>query len=417
MPDCIEVFAFNVRFGDAILVRFPDRDDAGGRVLRHLLIDVGNTLTAAKPKNRSMPGEPGGADDVLPPAVDEILKVLDGHTLDLYVMSHEHLDHVQGLPYAQSRRAAGATSLRDVLQPRFVWMTASAEGEAYYKRHKKAHLENEKRKAAITAIQAHLWASGGSALVSLAPMLLNNNPVHTGPCVEWLKKLVPDGETPRYLHRNVSTADLSTAHPFRDAQVEIWAPEEDTSEYYGRFKPMALGAAAPGVGHGPVERKDLHLVPPPGVDASAFLNLVDMRRRGILENLLAIDKAANNTSLVFCLSWRGVRLLFPGDAEERSWKTMKRAGVLKPVDFLKVSHHGSENGTPDPEILDLVLPVDDPPAVKARRVALVSTWRDTYDGIPNDPTTLKLTERCARLVSTIDEPTKPYVKVELPARD
>lgn len=416
MTDCIEVFAFNVRFGDAILVRVPDRDAAGAPTLRHILIDVGNTLASARPKNRAMPAEPGGADDVLPPAVDEILRILGGHTLDLYVMSHEHLDHVQGLPYAQSRREAGAKSLRDLLRPRFVWMTASAEGDAYYERHEQARRANDKRKAAFAAIQAHLWANGGSTLASLAPMLINNNPVHTGPCVQWLKELAPDGERPRYMHREVSAADLASAHPFREAQFEIWAPELDTSEYYGRLKPMALAAASSADGAPPRPREDLRLVPPSGVDASAFLHLVDMRRRGILENLIAIDKAANDTSLVFCLVWRGVRLLFAGDAEEKSWKVMKREGVLQPVDFLKVSHHGSENGTPDPEILDLILPVTAPPQEKARRVALVSTWSDTYNGIPNDPTNLKLKERCGALVSTLDDRTKPYVKVEIPAR-
>src|SRR3712207_7480481 len=33
-----------------------------------------------------------------------------------------------------------------------------------------------------------------------------------------------------------------------------------------------------------------------------------------------------------------------------------REGVLEPVHFLKVAHHGSHNGTPDGEILDAILP-------------------------------------------------------------
>ena len=414
MANAIEIFAFNVRFGDAILVRVPDKDrTGGGTTVRHILIDVGNTLAAAKPKDEPMPGEPGGDDDVLPPAVDKILEILNGAKIDLYVMTHEHLDHVQGLPYADKKRKLTAPKLRDLLQPKFVWMTASAEGDAYYDRHQKAHRENEKKKNTFATIHAHLWAAAGAELASLAPLLINNNPIFTGPCVEWLKTLAPDGSTPAYLHREIPAASLAALHPFQEAKFKIWAPEEDASAYYGKLTPMALGEAEPAPGG--VRGAAPRLVPPPGVDAEAFLNLVDMRRRGVAENLLTIDKAANNSSLVFCLEWRGRRLLFPGDAEEKSWAMMKAKGVLEPVDFLKVSHHGSVNGTPDPEILNLVLPIGVPTSVKAKRVALISTWDHTYGGIPHDPTNAKLRERCGKLVSTLDNRNKPFVKVGIPA--
>ena len=414
MADAIEVFAFNVRFGDAILVRVPDKNrTGGGTTVRHILIDVGNTLAAAKPRDEPMPGERGGADDVLPPAVEKILDILDGAKIDLYVMTHEHLDHVQGLPYADKNREPTAPKLRDVLQPKFVWMTASAEGDAYYDRHEKARRENEKKKKAFATIHAHLWVTGGAHLTSLAPLLINNNPLFTGPCVDWLKKLANDGSTPVYLHREVSSQQLAASHPFQEATFKIWAPEEDTSAYYGRINPMALGEGAPAPGD--LRGANPRLIPPPGVDAEAFLNLVDMRRRGVVENLLAIDKAANNTSLVFSVEWRGRKLLFVGDAEEKSWAMMKHQGVLEPVDFLKVSHHGSINGTPEPEILDLVLPIDVPASMKAERIALISSWDHTYGGIPHEPTNAKLRDRCGKLVSTLDDRDKPFVKVRIPA--
>jgi beta-lactamase superfamily II metal-dependent hydrolase len=414
MADAIEVFAFNVRFGDAILVRVPDKNrTGGGTTVRHILIDVGNTLAAAKPKNEPMPGEPGGADDVLPPAVEKILEVLNGAKIDFYVMTHEHLDHVQGLPYADRKRKLTVPKLHDLLQPKFVWMTASAEGDAYYNRHENARRENEKKKNTFDAIQAHLWAGAGTGLASLAPLLINNNPLFTGPCVDWLKALAPAGSTPAYLHREVSPEKLAVSHPFQEATFKIWAPEEDTSTYYGKIKPMALGEAAPVVGD--LRSANPRLLPPPGVDAEAFLNLVDMRRRGVVENLLAIDKAANNTSLVFCLEWRGRKLLFAGDAEEKSWAMMKSKGVLEPVDFLKVSHHGSINGTPDLEILDIVLPIGVPASQKAKRIALISSWDHTYGGIPHEPTNAKLRARCGKLISTLDDRNKPFVTVQIPA--
>ncbi len=48
------------------------------------------------------------------------------------------------------------------------------------------------------------------------------------------------------------------------------------------------------------------------------------------------------------------------------------------------------------------------PDRKTRR-ALISTWRDTYNGIPDPPTNGKISERCT-LVSMLDKETVPYVE-------
>jgi beta-lactamase superfamily II metal-dependent hydrolase len=108
---------------------------------------------------------------------------------------------------------------------------------------------------------------------------------------------------------------------------------------------------------------------------------------------------------VFCLEWRKWRLLFSGDAEVRSWKTMKRENVLKPVHFLKVSHHGSHNGTPADDILELILPLV-PPDTRARHAA-ISTWTETYSGIPHTPTNDRLKARCT-LQGTLDDKDKLF---------
>lgn len=402
----LEVYAFNVRFGDAILVRVPDKNRSGsGTTLRHILIDVGNAPSGAQdPNSPPQLGQAGGDDTVLTPAVDAILKILNGAHLDLYVMTHEHMDHVQGLPSAEKNGPAGR-SLRAILKPKHVWMTASAEGAAYYARHPQAKKELDRARAAYSAIAEHLASTAAEERVGLGPILANNNPSSTASCVEWLKALPPDGSTPAYIHREVPKAQLAMLHPFEEATFDIWAPEEDTSAYYGRITPMALGAVAPAAQ--PAAAPEPRVVPPPGVDTEAFLSLVDLRRRGIQENLLTIDKAANNSSIVFCLEWRGWRLLFPGDAEQKSWQMMRAKGVLKPVHFLKVSHHGSVNGTPDPEIFDLVLPPVRPD--KKKRTAMVSTWDHTYGGIPHAPTDDLIKSRCNTFLSTLAQRDKPFV--------
>ena len=392
--DELRVRAYNVRFGDAILVSVPDRD--GGRtVMRHILIDVGNVLS----------GE-GGADEVFKPALEGIIRELDGRPVDLYVMTHEHMDHVQGLFYADAKLYGG--KLDEKLKVDYAWLTGSA-AEGYYDTHPEAKKKKLELAAAHAAIERFLAAAEVAQNDPLRMVLANNNPRSTEECVAFLRKLARKKTT--YVHRGI---DLRGKHPFKEARFHIWAPEEDTADYYGRLDPMALGAAAGGPAvAGAAAPVDPHagLVPPPGVDAGSFFDLVDRRAAGLGENLFQIDKAANNTSVVFALEWRGWKLLFTGDAELRSWATMKAKGVLEPIDFIKVSHHGSHNGTPDNGTLEMILPGKQ----KGSRVALASTYAHTYPGIPHSPTDAKLKAR-ATLVKTSDKPAEDYVEWTFPER-
>lgn len=385
--DTLQVRVYNVRFGDAVLVSVPER--SGRRATtRHLLIDVGNVLSTK-----------GGEDDVFGPVVEDMLGILDGRPVDLYVMSHEHLDHVQGLRYA-------ATELQQTVEVRYAWLPASAE-PGYYDRHPEA------RKKRLELVEAYegirrLLATSKAVPAAVSALFRNNDALaaagsssRTRDCVEFLRGLADETRT-SYVHRE---SRLSRRHPFREARLSVWAPEEDTSTYYGRFQPQALGlpSAAPACDNQTVtaKTKPPWPVPPAGVDAGAFYDLVESRRAGFMENILSIDKAANNTSVVLCLEWRGWRLLFPGDAEERSWRTMNKHGQLKPVHFLKVSHHGSHNGTPPPELLEKILPEQSPDG-RPRRAA-VSTCEGSYHGVPHEPT-LDLIRQTCELETTAGKP-------------
>ena len=279
-------------------------------------------------------------------------------------MTHEHMDHVQGLLYASEK-------LGMELPVRQAWLTASAE-PGYYEKHEKAR---RKKLEALSAYQEadRFLAAASETADAMGPMLLNNDPRNTGDCVEFLRHVAE--EEPAYVHREL---DIDGTHPFREAKLEVWAPEENTAIYYGSFLPIAFGVQAGGAdGGGPRLRVP---TPPRGVDTSALYSLVESRSRGVFDNLLSIDKAANNSSIVFALEWRGWRLLFPGDAEHRSWKEMNKRNMLKPVHFLKVSHHGSWNGTPPDDLLDEILPPTAPD--RRKRSAAVSTC-DRY--LPGSP--------------------------------
>ena len=60
---------------------------------------------------------------------------------------------------------------------------------------------------------------------------------------------------------------------------------------------------------------------------------------------------------------------------------MDRKGLLKPVYFLKISHHGSKNGS-SLEQIDKVFPAQ--PHDGRRRVSVVSTAVGAYPGVPDD---------------------------------
>lgn len=363
----LRVRVYNVRFGDAILVTVPDRASNGQVVERNILIDVGNVL-----------GGEGGKDEVFKPILENVLQVLNGRPLDLYVMTHEHLDHVQGLPYA-----AQMHNLK--MKVDCAWLTKSSE-PGYYDQHSEAKKKKLQLEAAYRAALASFSASPRPVTPQLRALLNNNNPKDTGDCVEFLRKLA---NNTFYVYRGLS---LQGKHPFQEAQLEIWAPEEDTSVYYGKFQPFAVAAAGVDPGSGPDQEPAGSVpLPPPGVDAGAFYDLVEMRS-GHSEAMLAIDAAANNTSVVLCLKWQGWTLIFPGDAEVRSWKEMNKHNLLQPVHLLKVGHHGSHNGTPPTELLEKILPLK--PKDKKKRSAVVSTCLDTYPGVPHEPTRKELEKRC-----------------------
>jgi beta-lactamase superfamily II metal-dependent hydrolase len=378
----LRIRAYNVQFGDAFLITFKEGDDSG-QVNRNILIDVGNV-------NR----KEGGPDDIFEPVIKDVLHELGGQPLDLYIMTHEHLDHVQGLHYVEEKIFdSSKTQLKDALMTRYTWLTGSAHPD-YYSTHEKAKKKHLALQEHFDAIDAYLNAvmEAGTPIPDLVGfMWLNNNTNVTKYCVNYLRELA--GKI-FYVHRETQ---LDGKHPFKELELEIWAPEEDTSDYYGRFQPtnLFLGVKPPKSGE---TRIVADPIPPGGVDAGSFYRLLRIHQ-GYVDNLLTIDKAANNTSIVLCLKWNNMRFLFTGDAETRSWKTMNKLGVLKPVNFLKVSHHASHNGTPPKDILEKILPESE----KAKpRCAIISTYKNVYNNVPNSDVIRTMEDICSDVIR-IDE--------------
>lgn len=387
--DTLRIRVYNVLFGDAILITIPDKDETTGETTeRNILIDVGNVLSKRGKKDENgNEGEIIGDDAVFLPVLKDVEKELKGKPLDLYVMTHDHLDHVQGLFFCSNKYDLD-------LNVNYSWITASAEGDAYYQKFPDAEREKKKFKAMFEDVEKYFQLSAAEKSMQVQALLANNNPRSTEQCVDYVKKLAKKKTS--YVFRG-----SKPEHPFKEAKFEILAPEEDTSEYYGKFQPIHLGVSDVKVGN-KTTSVIAESIPPSGVDAGAFFNLVDARKNGLFDNLLAIDKAANNVSVVFTMEWRGYRFLFCGDAEQKSWKTIEKnaKNKLNPIHFLKVSHHGSSNGLPIINVLDHLLPKNSPDG--KQRFAAVSTCVGAYNGVPHEETLGVLKERC-QVKSTKDD--------------
>lgn len=373
--DELRVRVYNVRFGDAVLLTIPDKDPYGETVTRHVLLDVGNSLT-----------KEGGADEVFEPVVADILKELDGKPLDLYMMTHEHMDHIQGLPYAERFIYTDSEyQLKNLLNTQYAWLTASA-AEDYYEKNEKAKKTSLRFNWDLMEIDNYIHSAGfmgeidQQQLAFLESIIGINNPRSSVENVAYLRELA---EHTYYVYRGIRS--LNKKHPFHETKFKIWAPEKDTFVYYGYYHSPALGMTDDA--HGGVKTVLRDYEPPAGVDAGVFYDLIESRRQ-FAECLLSIDKAKNNTSIVCSIEWRGWCLLFTGDAELKSWKIMRDKRQLKKVDFLKVSHHGSHNGTPGEDILDRIFPKQK--SRQKERRAVVSTWHETYPGVPDADTLTRL---------------------------
>src|SRR6185369_4069042 len=150
-----------------------------------------------------------------------------------------------------------------------------------------------------------------------------------------------------------------------DTDLHILAPERDIDHFYlGEELDASLkgfqgisAALGPVAGGAAVAER-----PPVNISATDFRVL----QSRMLSNGLAFaakeSSIQNNLSVVLLIEWKKRRLLFVGDAEwdgefkdgkhNGSWNVMwekhRKTHLSKPLDFLKIGHHGSINATPPP---------------------------------------------------------------------
>ncbi|MFB6418584.1 MBL fold metallo-hydrolase [Bradyrhizobium tunisiense] len=377
MADKFLIRAYNVELGDCIYCRIP-RARVGHAANEdfHMLIDCGSW----------------GSFSALKSAVEHLKEDLPdaGHgkkRLDLLVVTHEHKDHIAGFD----------ADLFADLTISSIWMSTAMNRD---------HPQSQR----TVALQDY----AKRAMRSLAELNLHQSPeirdlmeiysVSNDDALETLQKTLPEanGIQPQYVRAGDTAESLGIA--LRDTTIEVLGPEQDIDGYYlGEDPDSSLWG---------LEEMAMPFEPHPASGPRSIptnISLADFRRlqSRMMSNALAFaDEAGsvvNNTSVILLIEWKGKRLLFVGDAEwdarfkqgkkNASWNVMwhlHKDKLERPIDFLKIGHHGSVNATPwnDAEdgretepsaILDAILPVQRSHAAQA----IASTLRKNYQSIPS----------------------------------
>ncbi|MFN2297428.1 MAG: MBL fold metallo-hydrolase [Anaerolineales bacterium] len=377
------VRVYNIRFGDCFLVSIPA---AGGE--KHILIDFGNASGAVKGG--------GGANDVFRPIVEDILQRTNGR-VDLVILTHEHLDHLEGF-YSERRRF-------DRIQVGDVWFPIMSEPHYY-----EDNPQCEPLKKARLGLLGYMQRWGEMGRLDAVPedirLMMQNNVLDLSnqDRVKYLRGLPGSSSHVHYIHRGVGTRRI---HGLGDAvKIEVLAPEKDASVYYPQRDSAFWKKAVCRLGTADVKSLDIPSYKAPAAPSHMAQDEFEHLREDISEidmnDMLAIDKAANNTSLVLRIRIGRKTMLFTGDAEAESWAIMKEKGLLEPVDLLKVAHHGSLNGMPfegEESVVPLLL------KTRKKTKAIVSTRKGVYGktaetGIPNPRLMKLLKKKCKQVLIT-----------------
>ena len=396
MAEQLLVRMFDVGLGDCIYVRVPDK----GKDV-HILIDCGNKFSGINLLQ-----------DAITSLENELPKNSDGtRNLDLLVVTHPHEDHHKGFE----------PDIFKNLKIKNIWLSP-----AFCELDEKCKKDSKGSKG-LRALQA-MTQNSLSRMVEVSPagetkeyledVLLS---LSKAEAFNELNRNLPkrNGIKPKYVtadfkyDKDFTPQDVLRLFKEPTTRIKILGPMSDIDKYYlsGNGQPLhlALGADESADIQRGYPNLIMEMKPPRNISSQDF----DLLRKGIQGNALAmasiVGHAVNNLSVVLLLEWKGNRLLFPGDAEwegskieikpnggNGSWNVMwatQQQELSKPLNFLKVGHHGSVNATPwakghpISQVLDHLLPV--PKGKKKNKArAVVSTQRSSrWPSIP-DPTLL-----------------------------
>jgi beta-lactamase superfamily II metal-dependent hydrolase len=392
MAKRLRVRMYDVGFGDAFLLEFPTTRVRPFRVL----VDCGSHFLGHPPID-------GWSYDAV---VGQIIEDISDHgdpTLDVIVVSHRHQDHVEGfeselwnqvhvgevwLPWTEGDDAK-AKKLRGRIYRSTLALDRAFASEGFARRWADAERANALRAMVRNSLKNDK-AMG---------MLLDDERFAAGPdarqflsLTDPLTVLRPSG-CPRL--------KVHVLGPSREESV-IRDMDPPDGESYLRFLPADSGVPGcvkdgefvPFGRHFVLDEATYGVALDPEIKAAA----ASMMRDDDLAAAVAIDKAANGTSLLLVFEFGDAVLTFPGDAQWGTWKgaLAVASDLLARTTFLKIGHHGSHNATPVSFVESLGGELD---------AAVASVFPiDVFPEIPRNPILDELRDKGVRLVVRSDEP-------------
>jgi beta-lactamase superfamily II metal-dependent hydrolase len=413
------VRVYNVGLGDCIYLRVSDTNRNV-----HILIDCGNKF---------------GELDLLGECINDLKKDLPTSRsgkkrLDLLVVSHPHEDHHKGfeLEFFDDIEIENLW-----LSPAFDRLNPKAQG---------FHALQDAARRALTGLSETALGDMKEEVEELLKLTKDE-------ALEMLRNTLPEtnGIQPLYVSADTPQDQLKMFEN-REIELSVLGPMEDIDGYYlgGHGVLAAAGTLQPTTIANSYDqlfpRSNITSLAKPGNISSLDFQLLrsHMHSNGLAAAEIA-GHVVNNLSVVLLLKWHGRRLLFPGDAEwdgahegtvqkgrkNGSWNVMgkeRESELSKPLDFLKIGHHGSENATPwTPKksktgeehpinrILDALLPLPKP-GEQPKAAAIVSTRRTSrWASIPDPALMQEIGRRVANATTKyVEDTSRKHVPANVP---
>ncbi len=391
-PDKIELYSYNVYFGDCFLIIFKYDDG----VQRSVLIDFGSMgkgkhkkdgeseVNEIEEKNKDTTGQ-----RLL--KIAEHIKATSNGKLDIVVATHRHKDHIYGFGLKEAGKIIMDCHPTIVIQP---WTENPDDNRDLNV--KKSFLnqldfktEGSKNFAAMLNDMQFVAASIEAEIKNLSNtnkftktidnqlteqiiFAADDNQIKNRAAVDNLQKM---GEN-HYVNFGYDKIDWETILP--GVKVHVLGPPSleqsdkitratKTSDEFWSLQAMtknfwATQAATSNLTKGHIEGKTLlfakdkvldeEFVPP---NVRWFVRqLRSLRANQLLEIVRFVDNALNNTSVILLIEVGDEKLLFPGDAQIENWQYLldqaktdeKLRNLLRGTTLYKVGHHGSRNATP-----------------------------------------------------------------------